>query len=226
MRGDVIFNNMPQIRGCAFRILLGEGLEFVPYRGTNYLSNYGDGMYGLRTFNPFNNNHGLTFVYASTEDEDWDGCMFSFYVEPTDSYLPTNSSAYIDFGNNYGYLENSSGRFYGPPTISTGVDLPVISETGEFMYGDANDSGNVDGSDTTKIQSAITENGGPIDLSAFSEGDLTALPSYKTAFAADVDNDGYITSNDASAVLSYYVIVGSGLTYTGNIGTTDIYEIY
>ncbi len=225
MRGDVVFNNVPEVASAGFNIELGDGLKFVPYSGSRYISNCHENFNGMYYFNIIDDQN-VAFVYASAAQEDLNGTFFSFYVEPTNVSVPSNSTGNVIF-QGLGYLGNDHGSFYSASgSSSIIIETPVILESGEFIYGDADDNTVVDGSDVTRIMAAINEYGNDIPLSSFTENTLTKLPTYTTAFASDVNNDGYIDSTDYTAVLQYYGLMLAGSPYTGNIGTVDIYEIY
>lgn len=227
IRGDVMLANVPNLSAIGFHINLGDGFEFVPLPDdpgyyteikTQFHGAYADALI---------DDQRLFFAGASVTSENVNGHFLSFYVERTAQSTDYNSTGEIEFvsGGLDGIYDNGS-YIYNPPHIIIPIDTPPILESGEFIYGDADDDGYVDASDAGRIMSAISENGGAISIASFTESTLTYLPTYRTAFAADVNTDGYISNDDVSAILNYYVTIGAGTPYTGNINTVDIYEIY
>ena len=188
IRGDVMLANVPNLSAIGFHINLGDGFEFVPLpddpgRYTEIKTQF-NGAYADSLID----DQRLFFAGASVTSENVNGRFLSFYVERTAQSTDYNSTGEIEFSGGVDGIYDNGSYIYRPPHIIIPVDTPPILESGEFIYGDADDDGYVDASDAGRIMSAISENGGAISIASFTESTLTYLPTYRTAFAAPVLN--------------------------------------
>lgn len=106
------------------------------------------------------------------------------------------------------------------------MNTPDILESNEYLVGDINGNGVVDGIDATRVLRACDLNGGDIKIKNINGNFTNEIPDLRSAYAADVNKDGFISQADADLLLKYYTTIISGIEYNGNIGKIDIYEIY
>lgn len=113
-------------------------------------------------------------------------------------------------------------------TSATSIPFSASAETRvPYMLGDVNGDLYVDASDASWILSALDDHG-------FEEGNRVSVtfvqnhlsdwfPKAVCAKAADANEDGYISHEDASDVLTYYSCVSTGESGYKNIGNLYLY---
>ena len=228
IRADVVIENMPDFTTSGFHVELGEGFKFTT-------SNEGDDYV---TFgNPYAgslvniNDHELAFATMNATAKNYNGHFVGFYVERTDVNNVFNSTGNVVFYNipNAPCMITDAEHhitIYNPANGTGGINTPEILESNEYLVGDINGNGVVDGIDATRVLRARDLNGGDIKIENINGNFTNEIPDLRSAYAADVNKDGFISQADADLLLKYYTTIISGIEYNGNIGKIDIYEIY
>lgn len=228
IRADVVIENMPDFTTSGFHVELGEGLKFTKSSegrdfvtfGNSYTSSLGK-----------IGDHELVFATMQTKAENFNGHFVGFYVERTDVNNAFNSTGNVVFYNTPN-AQNSivdvehKITVYDPANGTEGMNTPEMLESNEYLVGDVDGDGVVDGIDATLALSASKHHGGSIRIEELNGNYTDEIPDLRSAYAADVNKDGYISQADADLLLKYYTIIISGMSHDGNIGKVDIYEIY
>lgn len=225
IRADVVIENMPDFATCGFHIVLDEGLRFAKSSEGEDMEGLTDGQYDYKIIN--DNIASCTFMQS--HDEDLNGHFVAFYVERTEINNPYNSTGNILFrtvpiSDMISTIDD--GYIYNPGLGIGSMNTPDILESNEYLVGDINGNGVVDGIDATRVLRACDLNGGDIKIENINGNFTNEIPDLRSAYAADVNKDGFISQADADLLLKYYTTIISGIEYNGNIGKIDIYEIY
>lgn len=227
IRADVVIENMPDFTTSGFHVVLGEGLKFST-------SSEGD------EYDTLNNNYTSSFnkvrdqeiVFATTnaKAKNYNGHFVGFYVERTAINNIFNSTANIEFR----YETNLSDMIvddenhitiYNPLKDIGSMNALEMLESHEYRVGEVSGDGRIDGSDASHVLRQI-ELYGTVKISDINGNYNDAITDLRSAYAADVNKDGYISRADADMILRYYTEIISGGNYDGNIGKVEIYEIY
>lgn len=228
IRADVIIENMPDFTTSGFHVELGEGFKFTTSsEGDDYVTfgNHYAGSLGKI------NDHELAFATINATAQNYNGRFVGFYVERTDVNNSFNSTGNVVFYN----IPNASDKIvdvehfitiYDSAQGTEGMNTPEMLESNEYLVGDVNGSGVVDGIDATRVLRACELNGGDVKIENINGNFTKEIPDLRSAYAADVNKDGFISKADADLILRYYTLIISNMSYDGNIGKVDIYEIY
>lgn len=227
IRADVIMENVPEFNNAALRFDLGTNWEALTLPdGTVDFVCYGNTITHAMSdavYKPTTNGNYLTITSAKYQDYNFNGTFVSFYIKKSDTF--NWSSASINFVRNpVNYsITDSKGNEYFNSILEI---APIMVGTGEYIVGDVNNSLFVDGIDATLILQFVQLNDNPVSISNINDYFNEIIPDLRSAYAADVNKDGYIDETDAQLTLRYYTEIISGSEYSGYIGTADIYEIY
>lgn len=228
IRADVVIENMPDFTTSGFHVELGEGFKFTTSKeGDDYVT-FGN-PYAGSLVNI--NDHELAFATMNAKAKNYNGHFVGFYVERTDVNNMYNSTGNVVFYNAPNAPckitdDEHNITIYNPASGTGTMNTPDILESNEYLVGDINGSGVVDGIDATRVLRACDLNGGDIKIENINGNFTNEIPDLRSAYAADVNKDGFISQADADLLLKYYTIIISGKEYNGNIGKVDIYEIY
>lgn len=228
IRADVVIENMPDFTTSGFHVELGEGLKFTTSSEGEDYETFGNHYAGSLVQI---NDHELAFATINAKARNYNGRFVGFYVERTDANNAFNSTGNVVF---YNTPNASNGivdvehfiTIYDPANGTEGMNTPVILESNEYLVGDVSGNGVVDGIDATRVLRACELSGGDIKIKDINGNFTNEIPDLRSAYAADVNNDGFISQADADLLLRYYTIIISNMSYDGNIGKVDIYEIY
>ncbi|MCM1008638.1 MAG: dockerin type I repeat-containing protein [Ruminococcus flavefaciens] len=225
IRADVVIENMPAFATCGFHVVLDEGLRFAKSSEGEDMEGMADGMYGYKIID----DNIATCTYMQSHDEDLNGHFVAFYVERTEVNNPFNSTGKILFRTvpiSDMVSTMDDGYIYNPSQGTGSINTPEMLESNEYLVGDVSGNGVVDGIDATRVLRACELSGGDIKIKDINGNFTNEIPDLRSAYAADVNNDGFISQADADLLLRYYTIIISNMSYDGNIGKVDIYEIY
>lgn len=225
IRAEVVIENMPAFATCGFHVVLDEGLRFAKSSEGEDMEGMADGMYGYKIID----DNIATCTYMQSRDEDLNGHFVAFYVERTEINNPFNSTGKILFRTvpiSDMVSTMDDGYIYNPSQGTGSMNTPEMLESNEYLVGDVSGNGVVDGIDATRVLRACELSGGDIKIKDINGNFTKEIPDLRSAYAADVNNDGFISQADADLLLRYYTIIISNMSYDGNIGKVDIYEIY
>lgn len=228
IRADVIMENVPEFNNAAFQFNLGQNWEAVTKLNGEPKLKYtdrtmNDASLKFATYTPSDNGNYVTMTAANYEDMDFNGTFISFYIKKSDTFDWTSAGINFIQNPNYYKITDSKGNEYFDAILET---APIMVGTGEYIVGDVDNSLFVDGIDATLILQFVRLNDNSVSISDINSHFNEIIPDLKSAYAADVNKDGFIDETDAQLTLRYYTEIISGSEYSGYIGTTDIYEIY
>lgn len=227
IRADLVIENMPEFDYCGFHVVLGDGLKFsksTEGREVTSLGNPGNRYYDRL------GDHESVLAMASVSFENEDNRLVGFYVERTSVNSMFNSTANIvftDTGNAFDCFgfSRTNTIIYKPSEGIGSVNTPEMLGADEYLVGDVSGDGRADASDASRVLRQV-KNYGTIKISDFNGNYNDAITDLRSAYAADVNKDGFISQEDADMILRYYTLMLSNKPYDGNIGKVDIYEIY
>lgn len=229
IRADVIMENMPKFSNAILQFNLGTNWEAEAKPSGKLHFNYTDvtiteaEMYESQASSFPTGNYATIVVASVYEDLDFNGTFISFYIKKTDTFDWSTAGINIVKNPERYSIVDSNGNEYLNNIFDS---VPTMVGSGEYLVGDVDNDHYINSSDTSRIMRFLKLNGDSISLSDISSNFNEAIPDLRSAYAADVDKNGYIDQDDANLTLRYYTLMLSEQPYDGYIGTTDIYEIY
>lgn len=228
IRGDIIFENVPDLSLCAFYLDIGDGWNILPAIRKDPDTGAIKGVveHGItkdltREANLFEvefNGNGRFIVFSFIHDlaYDMNGRIAYFYVEKTDKYTSENATANISLAS---MINNATGE-------SWGIDFknPVMLSTHEYVIGDVDNDGVVTALDATLILT-VTQNQ-TFSVYEIRNSFRNYFPNAKCAASADIDQNGIIDEDDAYAAMDAYMAAMVGREPNSNAGKLDIFELF
>lgn len=229
-RADIYFENMPTLRAGGFHIALGDGWEAVTsiINGEEVVEfsreNATIPSFCLARWSEDYNAVFITFS-GNTYNYDVNGKFVSIYIQKTANYTSQNATANL-------LVLDGDGLWHYPDN-GTEVDCleefaesnPIMLRADEYMIGDATGNHVIDARDASEILSGINSTG-LLSVHEIRNSYKNIFVNAESPAAPDADQNGYINSSDANAVLSYYAGSATGGTYEGSIGSISVYETY
>jgi len=211
-----------EINSYGFYVDFGTGWEVVKgRRGNIIIKNTNPGTTVLVEEDMVSDTDNIIFITGAASNViDPDESLVSIQIAKTENYSINNS--------NINFVEESmllGGINTGNSDIISTVELPYMYRVEEFILGDVNTNNDINASDASTVLNVVA-NYGNLNVYNIRNSFLNYFPNSLSAAVADVTKDGYITNEDAMAILSYYSHTSAGASYNGDIGKTDLYEVY
>ena len=231
---DIDFKGFKGITSVGLNLEFGSGLDFISDR-------HGNPLY--ITLNNVNRGHlekidgsdrKCFWTTAHSENQD-NGTYFRLYLRPNENYSSENAVANVDVELLTGIDKNGK-----PVTYIDFREPGIMLKANEYIIGDTDNDGRVDGVDASNILSALSSNGNiPLYIRNgnpyYTDSTYTNwFPNAVCMDSPDADQSGVINRKDAEDIMNYYGNVSAGregnpVDENGNhfnIGEIDIYEQY
>lgn len=212
------------INAAGFHLKFGSGWDIVTKSNglVNFKGNNDFNQYICLKGNDYEQEGLFVTIAGASDVECSNDTIISINIRKTSSYSPTNATANINIVDN-DMFANSQERII--ESSNSGTYISPMLRADEYIVGDADGDGRVTATDCSTVSAAVN-NYGNMNVFSIRNTYKNYFPSAKAAAAADANQNGLISNNDASAILNYYATSGTGGTYNGNIGKIDIYDIY
>ena len=164
----------------------------------------------------------VIFIAAASSSYIYDDeTLVSIQIAKTENNSTANSNINIFFEEGDMIKNNDTEN----NDITDTVEIPQMYRVEEFVLGDIDNDDLVNSFDSSKVLNVVS-NCGNLNVYNIRNSFLNYFPNSLSAAAADVNKDGYITTEDADAILNYYCNSSTGSSYNGGIGKKDLYEVY
>ncbi|MBR6243195.1 MAG: hypothetical protein IKQ90_06855 [Ruminococcus sp.] len=235
-RADIILENAPAFNNGSFHVNLGTSWNSVKrpngnvdfYSNTTLHENMSTLLYIPITYTTDNQ---VVVSFADTDGHanyNCNGLLASFYIEKTADYDEDNdeinvenvysSSAVFDRIRRWS-LNQYEDIF--PTVMNTSI---TMLDATEYLRGDVDDDLCIDTSDASMILAAVGNSTYSVNSLKYTYTSM--FPNARCAAAMDANEDGFINSDDADAIMDYYVAVLNNETPPNNVGQVDVFEIY
>lgn len=234
-RADIILENAPAFNNGSFHVNLGTSWNSVKrpngkvdfYSNTTLHENMGTLLYTPITYTT-DNQVVVSFSDIGSNNYNCNGLLASFYIEKTANYDENDDEINVENVYSAPYLYDKLIRISpsGPEDL-----LPSVMSTSytmldatEYLRGDVDDDLAIDTSDASMILAAVGNSTYSVNSLKYTY--TTMFPNARCAAAMDANEDGFINSDDAYAILDYYEAVLNNETPPNNVGQVDVFEIY
>lgn len=231
IRADIIMENVPDFRNAVIGFNLSNSWQCVTEKediSVTLPSKEGNALRQVTI--PKTNKRYVLLTVSDNQatEQDYNGVVDSFYIKKTESFDLSDSGLTLYHGTFAEWMV-----IYKADGTSMFDDVyyssPRMLEADEFMYGDVTGDGYISGSDATWALTAFKQHGEPIKVTDLYNNYKYGIKDMKAAYAADVNNDGYIDETDANIILFTYTELLSGKNFDeidGIVGDIDVYEVY
>lgn len=233
VKANIMFENMPDVKGGGFHIEVGDGWNLVmdtPDDPDKPLTNKAQSMVwqlmsSLIVIKDGTNDLFITF--AGSKAYDLNGNLLSFYLEKNENFNANNSEVNVVFKSS----KNSEDFILGKNNVhiieSDTNHSPVMLESREYLVGDVNNDGRVNAMDCTDILAALEDN----HRSSFVVKNIeytyqSFFPDAVCPASPDANQNGMITKADADLILKYYADVSTDEINNSRVGKLDFYEFF
>ena len=239
-RVDVIFEGFDGISTMGIHVELGDGFEPVISNFTNKPI-FNTNALGIESrMIDYDSDTNMIFLCMANgesmayleegEEETYDGCYFSFYVQKTNEYTSSNATANVVFTDTdiVGRFDSNypNNRYYYVDAENN-IDVSEMLSSCEYIVGDVDGDGIVNSFDSSTILRAISQhNVASFYVSMINSNFRTWFPGAVCSASPDANEDYIINRSDADDIMEYFGKISSGGTGYLNIGSIEVYEIY
>jgi len=230
IRADIMLSNFPEFANGGFLVNYDDGWEPVINSHTHrpsFTTSNCTGRWANSVYVGNNSDSNLfPVVFASIENQDFNGRFLSVYFTKNSNYSQTNSNINISFENG-AEISTYNGLEIVSSDDPDSYIAPEITQVSEYMIGDLDGDNHIDATDASAVLAGLNTAGvHNISPRAIENNYHNFFPDALAPAAPDADKSGLINSADAASILDFYGSVMTNDVYEGQIGSMDIYEYY